>query len=143
MSLSSFCAVYIVLLRQCYVAMPSGYKLVITRALGMHGIYCSRRFAVMQPSCFSAIYSIHPLCPCYNYNLYTLTVIALITVIPSVAVIYIHYGDTSVGMCTGVTVHDLSCSILFYPDVLFIMCHTIHLRCCVIHSFSFGCLFTH
>ena len=48
-----------------------------------------------------------------------------------------------VGMCTGVIVHDLSCSILFYPDVLFIMCHTIHLRCCVIHSFSFGCLFTH
>ena len=38
LSLSSFCAVYIVLLRQCYVAMPSGYKLVITRALGMHGI---------------------------------------------------------------------------------------------------------
>ena len=49
LSLSSFCAVYIVLLRQCYVAMPSGYKLVITRALGMHGIY--------------------PLCPCYNYNI--------------------------------------------------------------------------
>ena len=35
LSLSSFCAVYIVLLRQCYVAMPSGYKLVITRALRM------------------------------------------------------------------------------------------------------------
>ena len=33
-----FCAVYIVLLGQCYVAMPSGYKLVITRALGLHGI---------------------------------------------------------------------------------------------------------
>ena len=29
-----------------------------------------------------------------------------------------------VGMCAGVIVHDLSCSILFYPDVLFI----IHLR---------------
>ncbi len=42
LSLSSFCAVYIVLLRQCYVAMPSGYKLVITRALGMHGIYCTQ-----------------------------------------------------------------------------------------------------
>ena len=51
-------------------------------------------------------------------------------------------GRRYVGMCTGVIVHDLSCSILFYPDVLFIMCHTIHLRCCVIHSFSFGCLFT-
>ncbi len=24
------------------VAMPSGYKLVITRALGMHGIYCTQ-----------------------------------------------------------------------------------------------------
>ena len=42
LSLSSFCAVYIVLLRQYYVAMPSGYKLVITRALGMHGIYCTQ-----------------------------------------------------------------------------------------------------
>ena len=63
LSLSSFCAVYIVLLRQCYVAMPSGYKLVITRALRMHGIYCT------QPSCFSAICSIHPSYPCYNYNL--------------------------------------------------------------------------
>ncbi len=31
----------------CYVAMPSGYKLVITRALS---------------SCFSAIYAIHPSC---------------------------------------------------------------------------------
>ncbi len=47
----SFCAVlFIVLLRQCYVAMPSGYKLVITCALGMHGIFCT------QPSCFSVIY---------------------------------------------------------------------------------------
>ena len=75
LSLSSFCAVYIVLLRQCYVAMPSGYKLVITRALGMHGIYayalvlqCTQPSG-LAPSCFSAIYSIHPLCPCYNYNL--------------------------------------------------------------------------
>ncbi len=68
LSLSSFCAVYIVLLRQCYVAMPSGYKLVITRALGMHGIYCTQPSG-LTPSCFSAIYSIHPLCPCYNYNL--------------------------------------------------------------------------
>ena len=62
LSLSSFCAVYIVLLRQCYVAMPSGYKLVITRALGMHGIYCTQPSG-LAPSCFSAIYSIHPLCP--------------------------------------------------------------------------------
>ena len=69
LSLSSFCAVYIVLLRQCYVAMPSGYKLVITRALGMHGIYCTQPSG-LTPSCFSAIYSIHPLCPCYNYNIF-------------------------------------------------------------------------
>ncbi len=27
-----------VLLRQCYVAMPSGYTLVITRALGLHAL---------------------------------------------------------------------------------------------------------
>ena len=59
LSLSSFCAVYIVLLRQCYVAMPSGYKLVITRALGMHGIYCTQPSG-LAPSCFSAIYSILP-----------------------------------------------------------------------------------
>ena len=68
-----FYAVYIVLLGQCYVAMPSGYKLVITRALGLHGIYCTQPSG-LAPSCFSAIYSIHPSCPCYNYNLiwYTL-----------------------------------------------------------------------
>ena len=64
-----FCAVYIVLLGQCYVAMPSGYKLVITRALGLHGIYCTQPSG-LAPSCFSAIYSIHPSCPCYNYNLF-------------------------------------------------------------------------
>ena len=63
-----FCAVYIVLLGQCYVAMPSGYKLVITRELGLHGIYCTQPSG-LAPSCFSAIYSIHPSCPCYNYNL--------------------------------------------------------------------------
>ena len=40
-----FCAVYIVLLGQCYVAMPSGYKLVITRELGLHGIYNSYRLS--------------------------------------------------------------------------------------------------
>ncbi len=27
--------------KTCYVAMPSGYKLVITRARGMYGIYCT------------------------------------------------------------------------------------------------------
>ena len=69
LSLSSFCAVYIVLLGQCYVAMPSGYKLVITHALGMHGIYCTQP-SELTPSCFSAIYSIHPSCPCYNYNVH-------------------------------------------------------------------------
>ena len=63
-----FCAVYIVLLGQCYVAMPSGYKLVITRALGLHGIYCTQP-SELAPLCFSAIYSIHPSCPCYNYNI--------------------------------------------------------------------------
>ena len=67
--LCSLINVYIVLLRQCYVAMPSGYKLVITHALGMHGIYCTQPSG-LAPSCFSAIYSIHPLCPCYNYNLF-------------------------------------------------------------------------
>ncbi len=28
--------------------MPSGYKLVITRALGMHGIYCTQPHASVQ-----------------------------------------------------------------------------------------------
>ena len=73
LSLSFFCAVYIVLLGQCYVAMPLGYKLVITRALGLHGIYCTQPSG-LAPSCFSAIYSIHPSCPCYNYNLLSLLV---------------------------------------------------------------------
>ncbi len=46
----SFCAViFIVLLRQCYVAMLSGF---ITRALWLHGIYCR----AYTPSCFSGIY---------------------------------------------------------------------------------------
>ncbi len=49
LSLSSFCAVYIVLLlRQCYVALLSGYKLVITRALGMHGIYPSCLYKIIH-----------------------------------------------------------------------------------------------
>ncbi len=55
--------------KTCYVAMPSGYKLVITRALGMHGTYCTQPSG-LTPLCFSAIYAIHPSCPCYNYNLY-------------------------------------------------------------------------
>ncbi len=33
------CSLYCVTVRQCYVAMPSGYKLVITRAVGMNGSY--------------------------------------------------------------------------------------------------------
>ncbi len=56
--------------------MPSGYKLVITRALGMHGIYCTQPSG-LTPSCFSAIYSIHPSCPCYNYNLSTTVTVPL------------------------------------------------------------------
>ena len=73
-----FCAVYIVLLGQCYVAMPSGYKLVITCALGLHGIYCTQPSG-LAPSCFSAIYSIHPSCPCYNYNINPLQICVPIT----------------------------------------------------------------
>ena len=74
------CSLY---LRQCYVAMPSGYKLVITRALGMHGIYCTQPSG-LTPSCFSAIYSIHPSCPCYNYNLQNLaTSTRFLTVVQS------------------------------------------------------------
>ena len=52
------------------VAMPTGYEIVISRTLGMHGIYCP------QPSgtrllCFSAINAIHPSRPWYNYYLIT------------------------------------------------------------------------
>ncbi len=62
--------------KTCYVAMPSGYKLVITRALGMHGTYCTQPSG-LTPSCFSAIYAIHPSCPCYNYNVYTYIIIVM------------------------------------------------------------------
>ncbi len=34
----------------------------------MHGTYCTQPSG-LTPSCFSAIYAIHPSCPCYNYNL--------------------------------------------------------------------------
>ena len=44
------------------VAMPTGYKLVISRALGMHGIYCPQPSGT-GPSGFGAINAIHPSCP--------------------------------------------------------------------------------
>ena len=31
------------------VAMPTGYKLVISRALGMHGIYCPQPSGALHP----------------------------------------------------------------------------------------------
>ena len=31
------------------VAMPMGYKLVISRALGMHGIYCPQPSGALRP----------------------------------------------------------------------------------------------
>ena len=79
LSLSSFCAVYIVLLKQCYVAMPSGYKLVITRALGMHGIYCT------QPSGLTPRASVQyiPYIPCAR----VITITYIITCIN-----YVHYS---------------------------------------------------
>ena len=46
--------------------MPTGYKLVISRALGMHGIYCPQPSGT-RPSGFGAINAIHPSRPWYNY----------------------------------------------------------------------------
>ncbi len=46
LSLSSFCAVYIVLLRQCYVAMPSGYKHVHSGCMAYMYIALSPRASV-------------------------------------------------------------------------------------------------
>ena len=52
------------------VAVPTGYKIVITRALGMHGIYCTQPSGRFAPSCFGAINAIHPSRPCYNYYIH-------------------------------------------------------------------------
>ena len=51
------------------VAMPTGYKTVISPALGMHGIYCTQPLDCFVPSCFGAINAIHPSCPWCNYYL--------------------------------------------------------------------------
>ena len=48
------------------VAMPTGYKLVISRALGMHGIYCPQPSGT-RPSGFGAINAIHPSRPSLYY----------------------------------------------------------------------------
>ena len=49
------------------VAVPTGYKIVISRALGMHGIYWPQPSGCFTPSCFGAINAIHPSRPWYNY----------------------------------------------------------------------------
>ncbi len=53
--------------KTCYVAMPSGYKLVITCTCTWDAWHILH--SGLTPSCFSAIYAIHPSCPCYNYNI--------------------------------------------------------------------------
>jgi hypothetical protein len=52
------------------IAVPTGYKIVISRALGMHGIYCTQPSGRFAPSCFGAINPIHPSCPWYTCNYY-------------------------------------------------------------------------
>ena len=47
--------------------MPTGYKIVISCALGMYGIYCTQPSGRFAPLCFGAINAIHPSCPWYNY----------------------------------------------------------------------------
>ena len=42
------------------VAVPTGYKIVISCALRMHGIYCTQPSGYFAPLCFSAINAIHP-----------------------------------------------------------------------------------
>ena len=49
--------------RCSYGSSASGYKIVISRALGMHGIYCTQPSGRYAPSCFGAINPIHPLRP--------------------------------------------------------------------------------
>ena len=51
------------------VAMPMGYKLVISHALRMHGIYCPQPSGRFAPSGFGAINAIvYPSHPWYNYE---------------------------------------------------------------------------
>ena len=52
------------------VAVPMGYKIVISRALEMYWIYCTRPLGCFTSSGFGAINPIHPLCPWYNYFIY-------------------------------------------------------------------------
>ncbi len=49
----------LVLLRPVMLLMPSGYKLVITRARGMYGIYCAEARG-RKPRGLSAICAMHP-----------------------------------------------------------------------------------
>ncbi len=46
----------------CCILCCKGYKLVITRALGLHGVYCTQPSG-LTPSGFSAIYTIQSLVP--------------------------------------------------------------------------------
>ena len=68
LSLLSFPEFYS-LLNVSMVAVPTGYKIIISHALGMHGIYCSQPSGHFAPSCFSAINAIHPSLLSYNHYL--------------------------------------------------------------------------
>ena len=51
------------------VAVPTGYKTIISHALGMHGIYCTQPSGHFTPSCLSPINAMHPSLLSYNYYL--------------------------------------------------------------------------
>ena len=65
----SFLSFWVFYAYLCMVAMPTGYKLVISRVLGMHGIYCPQPLGT-RPSGFGAINAIHSMCLWYNYYAY-------------------------------------------------------------------------
>ena len=54
-----------------YRNMRLGRKQVISRALGMLGIYCTSALGRKAPSCFGTINAIHPSRPWYNYYIIT------------------------------------------------------------------------
>ena len=65
----SFLSFWVFYAYLCMVAMPTGYKLVISCALRVHGTYCPQSSGA-RSSGFGAIKAIHPSLPWYNrlYN---------------------------------------------------------------------------
>ena len=82
--------------------MPTGYKLVISRALGMHSIYCPQPSGT-RPSGFGAINAIHPSCPYYNYSLYAHILRPSLSTIPAAFCSCMHtHGIITLILCRQV-----------------------------------------